>query len=143
MTSVDFASPSAQPTTTERTSRWALASLSLSMLLASLGGAGVSALLYFVLTHPVATLSGYYLQHSLSLGGGANVVNVILVDFRGYDTFGEITVLGLAGLLLYTLSIILVAIIGWGCDGEGQLRGHDVGRPPGRPAPGGCCGAGG
>ena len=74
-----------------------------NLLLASLGGAGVSALLYFVLTHPVATLSGYYLQHSLSLGGGANVVNVILVDFRGYDTFGEITVLGLAGLLLIKL----------------------------------------
>jgi multicomponent K+:H+ antiporter subunit A len=30
-------------------------------------------------------------------GGGTNVVNVILVDFRGYDTFGEITVLGIAG----------------------------------------------
>ena len=30
-------------------------------------------------------------------GGGTNVVNVILVDFRGYDTLGEITVLALAG----------------------------------------------
>jgi multicomponent K+:H+ antiporter subunit A len=29
-------------------------------------------------------------------GGGKNVVNVILVDFRGYDTLGEITVLGIA-----------------------------------------------
>ena len=37
------------------------------------------------------------------LGGGSNVVNVILVDFRGFDTFGEITVLGLAGLLLIKL----------------------------------------
>ena len=31
-------------------------------------------------------------------GGGANAVNVILVDFRGYDTFGEITVLGIAAI---------------------------------------------
>jgi multicomponent K+:H+ antiporter subunit A len=31
-------------------------------------------------------------------GGGSNVVNVILVDFRGYDTFGEITVLGIAAI---------------------------------------------
>ena len=32
------------------------------------------------------------------MGGGNNTVNVILVDFRGYDTFGEITVLGIAGI---------------------------------------------
>ena len=34
----------------------------------------------------------------MPLGGGANVVNVILVDFRGYDTFGELTVLAIAAL---------------------------------------------
>ena len=31
-------------------------------------------------------------------GGGTNVVNVILVDFRGFDTFGEIIVLAIAAL---------------------------------------------
>ena len=36
-------------------------------------------------------------------GGGTNVVNVILVDFRGYDTFGEITVLGIAALAIFAL----------------------------------------
>jgi NADH:ubiquinone oxidoreductase subunit 5 (subunit L)/multisubunit Na+/H+ antiporter MnhA subunit/multisubunit Na+/H+ antiporter MnhB subunit len=36
-------------------------------------------------------------------GGGGNVVNVILVDFRGFDTLGEITVLGLAALGVWTL----------------------------------------
>jgi len=36
-------------------------------------------------------------------GGGANVVNVILVDYRGYDTMGEITVLGIAGVVIYAL----------------------------------------
>ncbi len=36
-------------------------------------------------------------------GGGKNVVNVILVDGRGFDTMGEITVLGLAALGVWTL----------------------------------------
>ncbi len=31
-------------------------------------------------------------------GGGKNVVNVILVDFRGFDTLGEITVLSVAAV---------------------------------------------
>ncbi len=34
-------------------------------------------------------------------GGGTNVVNVILVDFRGFDTFGEIIVLGIAALVIF------------------------------------------
>ncbi|MFO7570879.1 MAG: hydrogen gas-evolving membrane-bound hydrogenase subunit E, partial [Smithellaceae bacterium] len=36
-------------------------------------------------------------------GGGANVVNVILVDFRGFDTMGEITVLAIAAVAIYAL----------------------------------------
>ncbi len=72
-------------------------------LLALLAGGGIAACLFAVLSNPVPSLSGYYLQHSVPLGGGSNVVNVILVDFRGFDTFGEITVLGLAGLLLIKL----------------------------------------
>src|SRR3546814_20924891 len=39
----------------------------------------------------------------MPLWGGANVVNVILVDFRGFDTFGEITVLGIVALTVYAL----------------------------------------
>ena len=38
------------------------------------------------------------MQQAIPLGGGTNVVNVILVDFRGFDTFGEITVLGIAAI---------------------------------------------
>ena len=37
-------------------------------------------------------------ENSLTKGKGANVVNVILVDFRGWDTMGEITVLLVAAL---------------------------------------------
>ena len=36
-------------------------------------------------------------------GGGWNIVNVILVDFRGFDTLGEITVLGLAALCVWSM----------------------------------------
>ena len=36
-------------------------------------------------------------------GGGFNIVNVILVDFRGFDTFGEVTVLALAALGVWSM----------------------------------------
>ena len=39
-----------------------------------------------------------YFARSVDEAGGANVVNVILVDFRGFDTMGEITVLAVAAL---------------------------------------------
>ncbi len=68
------------------------------LLIAVLVGIGVAALLWGVLTRPLETISWYYLTESLPKGGGSNVVNVILVDFRGFDTFGEITVLGIAAL---------------------------------------------
>ena len=37
------------------------------------------------------TIATWQIAESKPGGGGTNVVNVILVDFRGYDTFGEIT----------------------------------------------------
>jgi multicomponent Na+:H+ antiporter subunit A len=49
------------------------------------------------------SIAGYFLEHSLRLGGGRNVVNVIVVDFRGYDTMGEITVLTIAAIGVYML----------------------------------------
>ncbi|MYL62990.1 Na+/H+ antiporter subunit A [Bacillus hwajinpoensis] len=48
-------------------------------------------------------ISDYFLKNSYKLGGGDNVVNVILVDFRGLDTMLEILVLGLAALGIYTM----------------------------------------
>lgn len=44
----------------------------------------------------LAPVSDYYLNMSLPGGFGENVVNVILVDFRAFDTLGEITVLVIA-----------------------------------------------
>jgi multicomponent K+:H+ antiporter subunit A len=66
--------------------------------LALMAGGGVAALAWLVLTRDHASMSWFFLDHALPEGGGANVVNVILVDFRGFDTFGEITVLGIAAL---------------------------------------------
>ncbi|WP_298406583.1 hydrogen gas-evolving membrane-bound hydrogenase subunit E [uncultured Chloroflexus sp.] len=50
-----------------------------------------------------APLAPFFLENSLEKGKGANVVNVILVDFRGFDTLGEITVLFIALLGIYGL----------------------------------------
>ncbi|MEX2291431.1 MAG: Na+/H+ antiporter subunit A [Mycobacteriales bacterium] len=44
-----------------------------------------------------------YLDRALSEGGGSNVVNVVLVDFRGFDTLGEITVLAVAAMGIASL----------------------------------------
>ncbi|WP_373892876.1 Na+/H+ antiporter subunit A [Virgibacillus natechei] len=49
------------------------------------------------------SISEYYLETSYTLGGGDNVVNVILVDMRGLDTLFEIAVLGIAALAIYSL----------------------------------------
>jgi multicomponent K+:H+ antiporter subunit A len=66
--------------------------------LALAAGAGMSWLTWVLLTRNHDSISWYFLEKTLPVGGGANVVNVILVDFRGYDTFGEITVLGIAAI---------------------------------------------
>jgi multicomponent K+:H+ antiporter subunit A len=62
------------------------------------GGAGMAWLAWLVMTRDHDSIAWYFLAKSVPEGGGANAVNVILVDFRGYDTFGEITVLGIAGI---------------------------------------------
>jgi multicomponent K+:H+ antiporter subunit A len=73
------------------------------ILLASVAGIGTGTLTWAVLTRPYESIASYFLEKSLPEGGGSNVVNVILVDFRGYDTLGEITVLALAGLGVYAM----------------------------------------
>lgn len=72
-------------------------------LIAVLAGLGAGALTWAMLTRPFTSISDYFITHSLPGGGGANVVNVILVDFRGFDTLGEITVLALAGLGIHAM----------------------------------------
>ncbi len=48
-------------------------------------------------------ISDYFVETALTIGGGTNIVNVILVDMRGLDTLFEITVLGIAALAIYGL----------------------------------------
>lgn len=70
---------------------------------AALFGSVIGTLCYVMLTRPLTSISAFFLENSVPGGGGTNVVNVILVDFRGFDTLGEITVLGIAALGIYKL----------------------------------------
>ena len=72
-------------------------------VIALAAGGGVGALAYAFLLRDISTISDHHLANSYEGGGGTNVVNVILVDFRGYDTYGEIIVLGIAGFVIYAL----------------------------------------
>ncbi|MDG9922815.1 MULTISPECIES: monovalent cation/H+ antiporter subunit A [unclassified Pseudomonas] len=74
------------------------------LLLAGGCGAMVAVLAYVVLTRPYDTgIAEFFLANSISGGGGTNVVNVILVDFRGFDTLGEITVLAIAAVGIFAM----------------------------------------
>ena len=75
------------------------------LAIAAASGAGLAAIAYAVMTRPLPdnTISRYFMEHAYPEGGGTNVVNVILVDFRGFDTLGEIAVLGVVGLAVFAL----------------------------------------
>ena len=49
------------------------------------------------------SISTWMVENSLEKANGANVVNVILVDFRALDTWGEITVLSIAAIGVWSL----------------------------------------
>jgi multicomponent K+:H+ antiporter subunit A len=71
--------------------------------LAVAAGLGIAALTWAMLSRPSASIADYFLTHALPLGGGSNAVNVIIVDFRGFDTLGEITVFAIAGIVMHAL----------------------------------------
>ncbi|SDL98812.1 multisubunit potassium/proton antiporter, PhaA subunit /multisubunit potassium/proton antiporter, PhaB subunit [Oryzisolibacter propanilivorax] len=67
-------------------------------------GGGMAWLAFAMMSRPFAeSTSTFFLEQALPGGGGTNVVNVMLVDFRGFDTFGEIVVLGIVALTVYAL----------------------------------------
>jgi multicomponent K+:H+ antiporter subunit A len=74
------------------------------LLLAVGAGGGLAALSYAMLTRPAPhSISPFFLSRAVPEGGGANVVNVMLVDFRAFDTLGEITVLSAVAFTVYAL----------------------------------------
>lgn len=77
--------------------------ISRDVLISILSGVGVMVLSMAVMTRDYQPISDFFLANSVTGGGGTNVVNVILVDFRGTDTLGEIVVLALAGLGIFAL----------------------------------------
>src|SRR5690606_28386108 len=83
---------------------FALMRRSRDFLIAILAGLGFTVIAYAIMTRPHPEgVSSFFIDKSIPLGGGANVVNVILVDFRAFDTLGEITVLGIVALTVYAL----------------------------------------
>lgn len=73
------------------------------LVISILSAVGIFILTMAVLSREYSTIGEYFLANSLTGGGGTNVVNVILVDFRGFDTLGEITVLAIAGLGIFAM----------------------------------------
>ena len=72
--------------------------------LAVLVGLGAALASYAVMTRTAPPgISEFFLKNAYTEGGGTNVVNVMLVDFRGFDTMGEITVLGIVALTVFAL----------------------------------------
>lgn len=63
----------------------------------------MAVLTFAVLTRPYQSIADFFLANSLTGGGGTNVVNVILVDFRGFDTLGEISVLAITAIATVAL----------------------------------------
>ena len=73
------------------------------VVISSTVGIIIASICYALLTRPLNSISEFFVANAKTGGGGTNVVNVILVDFRGFDTLGEITVLGIAALGIFKL----------------------------------------
>ena len=57
-----------------------------------------------ITSHPMDRhITTYFEEGSYTLAHGRNIVNVILVDFRAFDTFGELTVVLLASIGAYAV----------------------------------------
>jgi multicomponent Na+:H+ antiporter subunit A len=81
----------------ETVARWRDAALAVAV------GAVMTALVLVGTPEHYPSISAFFVENSVPRGHGRNVVNVILVDFRGFDTLGEITVLAVAAVGVYAL----------------------------------------
>ncbi|OYX12608.1 MAG: monovalent cation/H+ antiporter subunit A, partial [Rhizobiales bacterium 32-66-8] len=74
------------------------------LLLAVGVGACLSLLAYAMMTRPLPeSVSRYFVERAYTEGGGTNIINVILVDFRGFDTLGEIAVLCIVAITVFAM----------------------------------------
>ncbi|MFB6130655.1 MAG: hydrogen gas-evolving membrane-bound hydrogenase subunit E [Salinigranum sp.] len=76
------------------------ATVSLTVLLSTAATPNGALPAFYVARGGVPETVGHLL---VDYGGGHNIVNVILVDFRGFDTMGEISVVSMAALAILTL----------------------------------------
>jgi multicomponent K+:H+ antiporter subunit A len=74
-------------------------------------GLATGGLAYVLMLRDAAfpAISAFHLAQSKPGAGGTNAVNTIIVDFRGYDTYGEIIVLGIAALIISAAAQRLLA----------------------------------
>ena len=74
-------------------------------VIAVVAGLGAGGLAYVMMLRDSAfgPISAFHLEQSKPGAGGTNAVNTIIVDFRGFDTYGEIIVLGIAALVISAL----------------------------------------
>ncbi len=100
-------------------------------LVAIVLGGVVTAMMLMTVSQPLpGDIARWYLDNSLPGGNGANVVNVILVDFRALDTLGEILVVGLAGLA--AAGLLAGSARSGGRQGSGGFDPEDSPRRPAR-----------
>ena len=76
-------------------------------IIATLSGISfiVIGLVAYAYKHP-SEISQFYFDNVVSSGGG-NIVNVIIVDFRGFDTLFEVTVMTMVALIIYAMFKII------------------------------------
>ena len=74
-----------------------------AIIAACTGGLMTALILAATSTPPQSRLAGFFAENSKTVAHGSNIVNVILVDFRGLDTLGEMTVLSIAAFGVYAL----------------------------------------
>jgi multicomponent K+:H+ antiporter subunit A len=96
--------PKRTPAEPAAAGRWA------GMAIAAAAGTGVALLAFALMTRDPAfdPISAWHMANAKPGGGGTNAVNVIIVDFRGFDTYGEIIVLGIAALVIFALTEALL-----------------------------------
>ncbi|WP_106640641.1 monovalent cation/H+ antiporter subunit A [Allosphingosinicella vermicomposti] len=76
----------------------------IDLTIAVAAGLGMTLIAYAVMTRPLpGSVSRFFVERAYPEGGGTNVVNVILVDFRAFDTLGEVTVLAIVALTVFAL----------------------------------------